>query len=88
VFYFILREVIQPSAPPSPHLSTTKQEQELINMIEPNEFNQGTSDVKNTANNGDGGEHEDKKDSENILKRKKSLVTFNENIERIEIEEV
>jgi hypothetical protein len=79
--------VIQPSAPPSPHLSTTKPEQELINMTEPNEFNQETTDVKNTANSGDGVEHQDEKNSEDIVKRRKSIVTFNENIERIEIEE-
>jgi len=80
--------VIQPSAPLSPHLSTTKPEQELIDMIEPNEFNQETTDVKNAANNGDGDEHQDEENSENIVKRRKSIVTFNDNIERIEIEEV
>lgn len=80
--------MIQPPAPLSPHLSTTKPEEELINMIEPNEFNEETSDVKNTANNGDGGEHHDEENSENIIKRRKSIVTFNDNIERIEIEEV
>jgi len=83
VFYFLPREVIQPSAPLSSHLSGTKPEQDFINMIEPNEFNQGTTDVKNTANNGNG-EHQD----ENIVTRRKSIVTFNDNVERIEIEEV
>jgi hypothetical protein len=53
LFYFIPRETIQPSAPLSPHLSTTKLDQEVVNMIVPNEFNQGTTDVKNTANKGD-----------------------------------
>jgi hypothetical protein len=64
LFYFVLWEVIQPSAQLSPHLSTTKPDQELINMIEPDEFNQGTIDVQNTANNGDGGEHQDEKKTE------------------------
>jgi hypothetical protein len=80
--------VIQPSAPLLPHLSTTKSDEELINMTEPDKFNQGTTDVQNTANNGDGGEHQDEKNSENIVTRRKSIVTFNENVEQIEIEEV
>jgi hypothetical protein len=88
LFYFIPREMTEPSAPLSPHLSTTKPDQETVNMIVPNEFNQGTTDVKNTANNGDGGEHQEEKNSEKTLTRKKSIVTFNENIERIEIEDV
>ena len=88
MLYFLPREVIQPSTPPSLHLSTPKPEQELVNMTEPNEFNQGTTDVKNTANNGDGGEHEDDENSEKNMKRKRSIVTFNENVEKIEIEEV
>lgn len=88
MFYFLPREVIEPSAPLSPYLSTTKPEQELVNMTESNEFNQGTTDVKNTASDGDGGEYQDDENSEKTVKRKKSLVTFNENIERIEIEEV
>jgi len=88
VFYFLPREVIEPSAPQSPHLSTPKPEQELVTMTEPNEFNEETTDAKNTANNGDGGEHQDDDNSENIGKRRKSIVTFNENVERIDIEEV
>ena len=80
--------MIQPSAPPSSDLTTTKPDQEIVNMIEPNESNQGTTDIKNTANNGDGGEHQNEKNSENIVKRKKSIVTFNNNVERTEIEEV
>jgi hypothetical protein len=88
LFNFIPREMIQPSAPLSPHLSTTKPDQEIINMIAPNEFNQGTTDVKNTANNGDGDEHQDEKKSEKTVTRKKSIVTFNDNIEKIDPEEV
>jgi hypothetical protein len=80
--------VIEPSAPLSSHLSTTESEQKLIKVTEPNEFNQEKTDVKNTANNGDGGDHQDEKNSENITKSRRSIVTFNENIERIEIEEV
>jgi hypothetical protein len=88
VFYFLPREVIQPSAPLSLHLSTTKQDQELVIKIEPNELNQGTTDDKNTANKEDGGEHQDEKSSENNITRRKSIVTFNDNVEEIEIEEV
>lgn len=88
MFYFPPREVIQPSATLSPHLSTTKPEQEVVNMIEPNEFNQETTDVKNTASDGEDGEHQDEKMSENTVKRRKSMVTFNENVEEIDIEEV
>jgi hypothetical protein len=69
-------------------LSTTKPDQELANKIEPNEFNQGPTDVKNAANNGDGGEHQDEKLSENTVTRRKSIVTFNDNVERIEIEKL
>ena len=57
-------------------------------MNEPNEFNEGTTDAKDTTNNGDGGEHQDEKHSENITTRRKSIVTFNDNVEEIEIEEV
>lgn len=88
LFYFIPREVIQPSTPPSPHLSTTKPDQELVNSIEPDEFNQETTDLKNTENNGDGGENEDGSNFENVATRRKSVVTFNDNVERIEIDEV
>ena len=80
--------MIQPSAPLSSDLTTTKPDQEIVNMIELNESNQGITDVKNTENNGDGGEHQNEKNSENIVKRKKSIVTFNNNVERTEIEEV
>jgi hypothetical protein len=69
-------------------LTTTKPDQEIVNMIDLNESNQGTTDVKNTENNGDGGEHQDEKNSENIAKPKKSIVTFNNNVQQIEIEEV
>jgi len=88
LFYFIPRDTTQPSTTLSSNLSTTKPDQEIVNMIAPNEFNQGTTDVKNTANNGDGDEHQDEKNSEKTVTRKKSVVTFNENVERIEIEEV
>jgi hypothetical protein len=81
LYYFIPREVFQPSAPLSPHFLMTKPDQELVNMIVPDEFNQGTTDVKNTANNGDGGEHQDEKHSENIATRRSSIVTFNDNVE-------
>jgi hypothetical protein len=46
LFNFIPREMIQPSAPLSPHLSSTKLDQAVVNMIVPNEFNQGTTNVK------------------------------------------
>jgi len=54
-------------------LSTTKPDQEIVNMIVPNKFNQGTTDVKNAANNGDGDEHQDEKNSENIVTKKNQL---------------
>jgi hypothetical protein len=88
LFRFIPREVIQPSAPIQSNLSTTKLEQELVNKIEPDEFKQGTTDFNNTASHGDGSEHEDEGNSKKKENRKKSLVTFNDNVERIEIEEV
>lgn len=88
LFCFIPREVIQPSPSTSSHLSTTKLEQELVNKIEPDEFEEGTIDFNNTASDGDDGEDQDGGDSEKIDKRKKSIVTFNDNVQRIDIEEV
>jgi hypothetical protein len=86
LFYFIPREVIQPSPPASPHLSgviTTKPDQERGNMIALDEF-----DSKSTSSNGDVSENEEEGNYENVVTRRKSVVTFNDNVERIEIEEV
>lgn len=79
-------EVIQPSPPASPHLSgviTTKPDQERGNMIALDEF-----DSKSTSSNGDVSENEEEGNYENVVTRRKSVVTFNDNVERIEIEEV
>lgn len=64
-----------------------KPDQELVNIIEPDEFNQETTDLKNTENNGDGGENEDGSNFEIVATRRKSVVTFNNNVERIEIDD-
>jgi hypothetical protein len=91
LFYFIPREVTQPSPPVSPHLSgvtTTKPDQEYDNVIALDEFDHGTVDSKNAASNGDVGEKEEEGNYENAITRRKSVVTFNDNVERIEIEEI
>jgi hypothetical protein len=95
LFYLIPREVTQPSAPVSPHLSgvsTTKPDQEHV----PDEFHYSNTDFENTGSNGDVSESEEEEEEEkkeegnyeNVMTRRKSVVTFNDNVERIEIEDV
>jgi hypothetical protein len=72
-----------PSVPHSlPHITITNPYEEIINGAVLGDFDQGaTDDFQSSCD-----ENENEESDNNGITRKKSIVTFNDNVERIEIE--
>jgi hypothetical protein len=90
LIYFILREVTEPSPQASPSLPRTtaiEPEQKLSDGIVPGDFDHGTAhEYEDLSGDEDAGKNEEGEDDNSGMTRRKSVVTFNDNVERIEIE--
>jgi hypothetical protein len=85
---FIFRKTIEPSPPALPalpHVTITEPDEGPSKLTVLGDFDQGaTDDFRDASSDEDNGNEEEKGDKA----RRKSVVTFNDNIERIEIETV
>jgi hypothetical protein len=81
VFSREVTELPQPS-PSLPHITITNPYEELTNSTVLQDFDHGTTDEFQSSCD----ENEKEENGNNGMTRKKSIVTFNDNVERIEIE--
>lgn len=83
LIYDISREATElpPPSPSLPHITITNSYEELGDNAVLRDFDHGTSDDFQSLC-----DENEKEENDNGKTRKKSIVTFNDNVERIEIE--
>jgi hypothetical protein len=84
LIYFISREVAELSPLPHslPQITITNPYEEIGNFAVLGDYDQGATDDYQSSCD----ENEKEENDNNGITRKKSIVTFNDNVERIEIE--
>jgi hypothetical protein len=75
---------LPPPSPSLPHITTTAPYEELNTYAVLEDFDLGTTNDFQSSSN----ENEKEENDNNGMTRKKSFVTFNDNVERIEIEQL
>jgi hypothetical protein len=73
---------LPPTSPSLPHITITNPYEEISNSAVLRDFDYGTTDDFQSSCD----ENEKEENDNNGMTRKKSIVTFNDNVERIEIE--